>query len=469
MMGGASTTAFTVSGATYLNVLNATGNTTLANATTTNLFSTTASSTNLFAQTATLGSLSLGTALPVASGGTGQKSFGQGWLSSDGTTISASTSPTVNYIIATSTTATSTFAFGLQATKLNITDSNASSTFANGINLTKGCFAVNGNCLTIGSFGGTLSIANGGTNATSFTTGQPLAYDGTRFVSTSTLSAVYGGTGVNNGASTITLGGNLTTSGANPLTLTTTGLTNVTLPTSGTLVNTGVTSLSSLATVGTITSGTWSGSFGAVSGANLTSLTAANISAGTAGINISGTAAVASSVNFNGGLTTGSSPTFSTLYSQVYYDSNDTSFYVDPNGASNMNYMYLSYMYDRENTGYYLDMNNTTHLNALSADGTISGSQFNGSGAGLTGTAASLTAGSANAVSFNGGQTLGGTGTVVFGNSNSANSLLENTAGAALTIGSGITVKGQRGYLGYDPNLGGSSNAVVVNNGAWAV
>ena len=35
---------------------------------------------------------------------------------------------------------------------------------------------------------------------------------------------------------TITLGGNLATSGANPLTFTTTGTTNVTLPTSGTLV-----------------------------------------------------------------------------------------------------------------------------------------------------------------------------------------------------------------------------------------
>lgn len=48
---------------------------------------------------------------------------------------------------------------------------------------------------------------------------------------------------------------------------------------------------SSLTAVGTVTSGTWSGLFGAVSGANLTNLTAANISAGTAGINISGSAA----------------------------------------------------------------------------------------------------------------------------------------------------------------------------------
>lgn len=38
---------------------------------------------------------------------------------------------------------------------------------------------------------------------------------------------------------------------------------------------------SSLTSVGTITSGTWSGSFGAVSGANLTSLNASNLSSGT--------------------------------------------------------------------------------------------------------------------------------------------------------------------------------------------
>lgn len=75
----------------------------------------------------------------------------------------------------------------------------------------------------------------------------------------SIISPTYGGTGVNNGSRTITLGGNLTTSGAFTTTLTVTGNTNVTLPTSGTLVNTAVTSLSSLSTVGTITSGTWNG------------------------------------------------------------------------------------------------------------------------------------------------------------------------------------------------------------------
>ena len=79
------------------------------------------------------------------------------------------------------------------------------------------------------------------------------------------IGATYGGTGVNNGSNTITLGGSVstagafTTSGAYSLTLTTTAATNVTLPTSGTLVNTGVTTLSSLASIGTITTGTWNG------------------------------------------------------------------------------------------------------------------------------------------------------------------------------------------------------------------
>ena len=73
------------------------------------------------------------------------------------------------------------------------------------------------------------------------------------------VGSTYGGTGVNNGASTITLAGNLVTSGANSLTLTTTGSTNVTLPTSGTLVNTAVATLSSLTSIGTIATGTWAG------------------------------------------------------------------------------------------------------------------------------------------------------------------------------------------------------------------
>ena len=93
----------------------------------------------------------------------------------------------------------------------------------------------------------------------------------------SVIAGQYGGTGVNNTGKTITLGGNLTTTGNFTTELITTAATSVTLPTSGTLVNTAVTTLSSLTSVGTITTGTWSGSFGAVSGASLTNLTAGSL------------------------------------------------------------------------------------------------------------------------------------------------------------------------------------------------
>jgi hypothetical protein len=54
----------------------------------------------------------------------------------------------------------------------------------------------------------------------------------------SVIGGTYGGTGVNNGASTITIGGNLTFSGAFTTTITVTAGTTVTLPTSGTLATT---------------------------------------------------------------------------------------------------------------------------------------------------------------------------------------------------------------------------------------
>ncbi len=113
--GGTATTTIDSSGD-----LTVAGNTVLSNATSTNFFATTASSTNLFASladlaSATIGSLTLNTPLAVSSGGTGANTFGQGWIYSNGGTsaLAASTSPTVNYITATSTTATSTFAGGL--------------------------------------------------------------------------------------------------------------------------------------------------------------------------------------------------------------------------------------------------------------------------------------------------------------------------------------------------------------------
>ena len=73
----------------------------------------------------------------------------------------------------------------------------------------------------------------------------------------SIIGPTYGGTGVNNGSNTITLSGNLSFSGAFNLGVTLTGATSITLPTSGTLISDTVTTLSSLVSVGTITTGVW--------------------------------------------------------------------------------------------------------------------------------------------------------------------------------------------------------------------
>ena len=81
-----------------------------------------------------------------------------------------------------------------------------------------------------------------------------------------------------NATLTLANGSTLATSGAYSITLTATADTNVTLPTTGTLLTNAVTSLPNLIEVGTISTGTWSASFGAVSGANLTNLTAGNLS-----------------------------------------------------------------------------------------------------------------------------------------------------------------------------------------------
>ena len=61
-------------------------------------------------------------------------------------------------------------------------------------------------------------------------------------------------------------------------------------------------------------------------------------------------------------------------------------------------------------------------------------------------------------------QTLGGNGTVVFSGSGPYDSL--GLPSGTLTIGSGITVQGQTGYVGYSPEIGGSfSSIAVVNQG----
>ncbi len=110
-------------------------------------------------------------------------------------------------------------------------------------------------------------------------------------------------------------------------------------------------------------------------------------------------------------------------------------------------------------------------LDAVTIDGnfTVSGDSSVTVQDGLT-LNGTLTLGAASSsvygyLNFMGSQTLSGTGTVVFGQA-SPNTLLVGQAGTTLTIGSGITVRGQSGAVGYNPSLGlGTPDAAVVNQG----
>lgn len=68
--------------------------------------------------------------------------------------------------------------------------STATSTFysTGGVNLSSGCFAIAGNCLSVSSLGGTAPIANGGTNQTSQTTNGVNYFDGTHITSNSSFT-----------------------------------------------------------------------------------------------------------------------------------------------------------------------------------------------------------------------------------------------------------------------------------------
>src|SRR5262249_38624149 len=80
-------------------------------------------------------------------------------------------------------------------------------------------------------------------------------------------------------------------------------------------------------------------------------------------------------------------------------------------------------------------------------------------------------------LNFSGSQTLGGTGTVVFGSATYRtyygyiyyNGLFVTTAGDTLTIGPSVTVNGSLGALGYE-SYQGSAGGNVVNQGTieWA-
>lgn len=120
----------------------------------------------------------------------------------------------------------------------------------------------------------------------------------------SLITGTYGGTGVNNGARTITVGGNIstansfTTSGNFALTLTTTAATSVTLPTSGTLIGSADTGTvtSTMIADGTIVNGDISASAAIA----VSKLAASTISGITLGSNLG-------TLTFGTGLTAGGS------------------------------------------------------------------------------------------------------------------------------------------------------------------
>jgi hypothetical protein len=113
-------------------------------------------------------------------------------------------------------------------------------TAGNGLTLTGSAFSVTGTSNRISVSGSGVDIASTYVGQSSITTLGTIA---TGTWNGSLIDATYGGTGVNNGSYTITLGGNVstagafTTSGAFGITLTATATTSITLPTSGTLLN----------------------------------------------------------------------------------------------------------------------------------------------------------------------------------------------------------------------------------------
>jgi len=123
---------------------------------------------------------------------------------------------------------------------------------------------------------------------------------------TGTLSGTRGGTGVNNGASTITLGGSLTTSGAFASTFTMTNTTSVTFPTSGTLATT-----SQIPSGAALTSGNDTNVTLTLGGSSTTALVnAASITAGWTGT-LSGTRGGTGVNNGASTITIGGNVTFS--------------------------------------------------------------------------------------------------------------------------------------------------------------
>jgi len=157
----ASTTAITVSGTASTSILRID---TLANGClniTTGLVGTSGNTCGTVTSVATNNGLTGGTITTTGTIGLNVTNLStNGIVAWDGSNLTATgttLSLTVPRIIATSTTASSTFASGVQATYISQTGTTATSTFASGINMTGGCYAINSVCIGAGSGSGTVS------------------------------------------------------------------------------------------------------------------------------------------------------------------------------------------------------------------------------------------------------------------------------------------------------------------------
>ena len=156
-------------------------------------------SNGIVTTTSGTGALSVLSTLPVSNGGTGATSFANKYITrGDGTTLSSVAAIPVAEVTGAQTTANLTPSTSFTGTELTSEDKYPSNK-------------------AVASY---VASALSGGNALNVT---------------GVVSPANGGTGINNGSNTITLGGALSTVGAFATTLNTTATTNVTLPTTGTL------------------------------------------------------------------------------------------------------------------------------------------------------------------------------------------------------------------------------------------
>lgn len=182
-----------------------------------------------------LTSLTLGSALPVASGGTGQNTYTNGQLLIGNTTGNTLTKATLT--AGTGVTITN----GTGSITISATGTGGTVTSINADGSTTGLTLTGGPITTSGTFtlGGTLGVANGGTGQTTYTNGQLLIGNTTGNTLTKATLTAGSGVSITNGTGSITIsatgsGGSVTSVNADG---STTGLTFTGGPitTSGTL------------------------------------------------------------------------------------------------------------------------------------------------------------------------------------------------------------------------------------------